>query len=310
MSAVPEVSVVMGVCNGGPTLAETLSSVLGQQGVTFEFIVVDDGSSDGTAALLDDFAARDPRLRVLHQANAGLTASLRTGCALARGTFIARQDAGDVSLPGRLAAQCAFLHAHREAVMTCSAVAFVGPDDEPLYRVASPMSVLDDGLRQTTPAALRGPPHHGATLFRRDAYVRAGGYRAEFRVAQDIDLWLRLIELGSCLGTDEVHYRARLAAGSISSRRRDEQVRMLALGLACAQARANGESEQPLFSAAAREPRPPAASVTARERARFHYFVGSCLRAADPGRARSYFRKTLRDDPLHLRAWVQWMISR
>jgi len=85
----------MSVYNGGTALAATLDSVLAQEGVAFEFIVVDDGSTDGSGALLDDHAQRDERLRVIHQDNRGLTRALIRGCAAARGPFIARQDAGD-----------------------------------------------------------------------------------------------------------------------------------------------------------------------------------------------------------------------
>jgi len=105
----PEVSVVMGVYNGAEHLEQTLASILSQEGCDLEFIVVDDGSTDDTGSILDAWAAQDKRLRVIHQQNTGLTRALIRGCAEARGEFIARQDAGDVSLPGRLDAQFTYL---------------------------------------------------------------------------------------------------------------------------------------------------------------------------------------------------------
>jgi len=105
MSKAPDVSVVMSVHNGWPLLHRALSSVLAQEGCTFEFIVIDDGSTDGTAAILDHYAAKDTRLQILHQENVGLTMALRRGCSLATGEFIARQDAGDVSCQTRLMKQ-------------------------------------------------------------------------------------------------------------------------------------------------------------------------------------------------------------
>jgi len=131
MSA-PEVSVVMSVYNGAEHLETTLASILSQEGCEFEFIVVDDGSTDGTSRILDEWAARDSRLRIIHQQNTGLTRALIRGCAEARGEFIARQDAGDVSLPGRLAAQCACLRTHTDTVMVSSGACFRGPADEKL----------------------------------------------------------------------------------------------------------------------------------------------------------------------------------
>ena len=99
MSTNPEVSVVMSVYNGASNLAATMDSILSQEGVELEFIVVNDGSTDETGEILDDYARRDDRVRVIHQENTGLTRALIRGCAAATGEFIARQDAGDVSLP-------------------------------------------------------------------------------------------------------------------------------------------------------------------------------------------------------------------
>ena len=103
MSGDPLISVVMSVFNDARHIAATLDSVLSQEDADLEFIVIDDGSTDETGQILDGYAVRDPRLRVVHQENSGLTCSLIRGCALARGKYIARQDGGgDVSLPGRL----------------------------------------------------------------------------------------------------------------------------------------------------------------------------------------------------------------
>src|SRR5512141_2098427 len=88
----PLVSVVMGVRNGAASLAATVDSLTGQEGVDLEIVVINDGSSDATGALLAARAAADPRLRVLERPGRGLTRSLIEGCQLARGQFIARQD--------------------------------------------------------------------------------------------------------------------------------------------------------------------------------------------------------------------------
>jgi len=308
MNGVPEVSVVMSVYNGAEHLAETLDSVLNQQGCAFEFIVIDDGSTDASAQMLDDYAARDPRLRVMHQQNTGLTRALIRGCDMAKAEFIARQDAGDISLPGRLAAQVACIRAQAQAVMVACAVRFVGPGQEPLHCVVCSTEDLEMGLRQNDLNSLRGPPHHGATLFRKDAYVRAGGYRTQFSVAQDLDLWLRLAECGRCLGIPQVLYRASLAATSISNRRRHEQFSMAELALASRRLRMQGKSDESLLAQSTFAPTAMAA-VGSGERARFHYFIACCLRRDDPAAARKYYRRALRENPLHLRALLHWVLG-
>lgn len=308
----PEVSVVMSVYNGADALPRTLHSVLSQEGVDFEFIVIDDGSTDASGRILDEWAASHPRLRVIHQHNTGLTRALIRGCAEARGEFIARQDCGDVSLPGRLAAQVAVLRATPKAVMVACGAQFLGPRDEVLYTAITSEPELERGLANLNLQRLQGPPHHGATLFRREAYQKAGGYRAPFVVAQDIDLWLRLVEVGRCVGQETVGYAARVEVGGISHRRRDEQFHWGRVAIDCALARRAGHDDAALLEAAVQQA-PQRGSVTrpdpARERARFHYFVGSCLRSSDRQAARRYFRSAIQDSPWHVRAWFRYLLG-
>ena len=110
-AAIPEVSVVMAVFNGQDQLSITVDSILGQQNCDFEFIIVDDGSTDNTPGILARYARQDNRITVLSQPNQGLTKALIHGCNHATGDCIARQDCGDRSLPGRLFAQHQFLDA-------------------------------------------------------------------------------------------------------------------------------------------------------------------------------------------------------
>ncbi len=106
MTLPPTVSVVMSVFNSAGSLNRTLDSIMGQAGVEFEFIVVNDGSTDDSGEILDRRSELDSRLVVLHQENTGLTIALRRGCEIAKGRYIARQDAGgDVSFANRLSKQ-------------------------------------------------------------------------------------------------------------------------------------------------------------------------------------------------------------
>jgi glycosyltransferase involved in cell wall biosynthesis len=303
MTPAPDVSVVMSVFNGGEQLPETLDSVLAQEGCDYEFIVIDDGSTDDTPRLLNDCSRKNERLRVINQGNTGLTRALIRGCAEARGRYIARQDAGDISLPGRLAGQCSFLDSHPNAVMTACAMRLAGPGREPLQTVSKPMLTLDTGIRQLSLQAIRGP-HHGSTMFRTQVYRQVGGYRLPFVVAQDIDLWLRMSEYGQCIGMPELLYEARMQAGSISSRRRDEQFRLGSLAIDCAKLRRQGEDESKLLQSYVPSPLRKG-PVGRREMADFHYFIASCLRQHDPGAAKRYYRQALRDNPFHLKALLR-----
>ena len=210
-----------------------------------ELIVVDDGSTDGTADLLASYAKRDRRLRVVRQENAGLTAALVRGCAAARAEFIARHDAGDISHEDRLARQVAALEARPDAVMVACATRFIAPEGEPLHCVT-----FDDEKIAANLGDLDGRqhiPHHGSAMMRRRIYEKVGGYRTLFPVAQDYDLWTRLFEQGACLGLTQELYSARLMPGSISATRRglqEESSRVIAMA---ARSRREGGSEQPIL---------------------------------------------------------------
>lgn len=304
----PAVSVVMGVYNGANDLGRTLDSVLTQQGVDLEFIVVNDGSSDETSEILGQRAQEDLRLRVFHQPNRGLTAALVRGCEEARGEFIARQDAGgDLSLPGRFKSQTSVLRVHPDAILTTCATRYVAPDGDLLFDKCIEQEQLERGLRTLTISGVIGPSSHGSCLFRREAYFSVGGYRPAFTLAQDLDLWLRMIEIGRFVATDEVLYEACWMLGGLTSRLRPEQIRYAEIALEAAQYRRKGLPEpdlpEPQRSVAIR-------GATARgiELADFHYYIGSCVAKRDPGRARKHFWNAVKAHPLHFRAMLRSII--
>jgi glycosyltransferase involved in cell wall biosynthesis len=305
----PLVSVVMGVFNAEASLEESLQSLLTQTGVDIEVIVVNDGSRDGCGRLLDNWAARDGRLRVFHQENLGLTAALRRGCSVARGRFIARHDADDVSLPGRLEAQARYLERHPEIPLVSCWTRFVGPEDEELFVVASREAPAEARrrLRAQEVASIKGIVH-GSAMFRRAEYVRVGGYRDEFWLAQDLDLWLRLTdpEDAGVYVVPDILYITRFSPSSLSFSHTTEQVALAHIAVGLTRARHNGEDETALLAAAASHRRSPR---TRRVGAGGFYFMARCLFDRRDRRARRYFRLAIREDPLHIKAWLGWAAS-
>lgn len=295
----------MSVYNGGPQLRETLDSVLSQTGVSLEFVIVDDGSRDETAAFLAEAARQDPRVRVITQDNAGLTRALMVGCEAARAPLIARQDAGDLSLPGRLAAQVSLFAADPDLVMAACNTRFVGPAGEFLNDVVMTDAELGSGLAALGMDAVRGPPAGAAVMFRRDAYIAAGGFRAPFRVAQDLDLWMRLYELGRCRCAPVIGYVVELAPGAISSDRRDEQVASTEVILQCAAARRTRNAEAPLLEAFARRKFPKKQSsgrARRRTNSAFYYHIATRLIPHNCKAASHYLQLAVRLNPLNLKA--------
>lgn len=310
----PEISVVMGVHNGGEALAATVESVRSQQGVDLEFVVVDDGSTDGTAAVLGDFAARDARIRVLTQEHGGLTRALIRGCAAARGALVARQDAGDLSLPERLRLQRDLLLSDPKLVFVACGWETVGPGGELLERsIGEERAAATARLRVPDERTLGNPPHP-TVMFRRDAYEAVGGYRTQFAIGQDVDLWVRLAARGDLASVPRVLYQVRFSLDGISARRVVAQQAVRRLIVAAARAAARGESEDAVLSQAQSlgrgGPAGPAGSAgSARGRARAAYFVAACLRRNGNVRAAHYYREALRANPLHLKALAGWLLA-
>ena len=312
---VPEVSVVLGVRNGGTGLAASLESILAQREVDLELIVVDDGSTDDTPRLLAEISARDGRLRVVRQESRGLTAALIAGCAAARAPLIARQDAGDRSHPERLRRQVDSMNRFPQAALGACRTLCLGPVGELLFvqpskgEAAAPVSILaGDPL-----GVVAGPSSHGAAIFRADAYLAAGGYRAEFALGQDWDLWQRLGLEGEFVALSEPLYARTLGLESLSFAYRDEQLEFGRLSLEAARRRADGADESQVLAAAkalsASVARRTAARA-ARGRALGAYHVGEILRRRGDQRARRYLALAVRESPLSARAWIRFAQSR
>jgi glycosyltransferase involved in cell wall biosynthesis len=182
----PPVSELMSVRNGVPWVREAVQSMLGQTAGDLELIVIDDGSTDGTAALLATIA--DPRLRVERQAPTGLTPSLNRALGLARAPLVARLDADDVALPERLARQRAFLGAHPDVGLLGTGAREIDAAGREVRVVSPPED--DRAIRRAL--IRRNPFVHSSVMMRRSAVAEAGGYDERLPVAQDYDLWMRM----------------------------------------------------------------------------------------------------------------------
>jgi len=307
MSSLPDISVVMTVYNGADRLRETVESVLSQEAVSLEFIVIDDGSTDSSAIVLDNYACHDARVRVLHQVNQGLTRALITGCEAAKGKYIARQDAGDISLPNRLRLQKAVLDQHEDCVFVSCWTTMIGPRDEYLFahrgrrHASGPLRILSK--REEKWVVINMPTSHPSVMFRREAYVRAGGYRAAFYYAQDWDLWYRLAALGTFAMVAQYLYQARITPDSISSLRRDQQVAYARLAHKAITLRLAGHSDAAIVEEAERLlPRNPH-TIRRSDQGRAMYFIGKTLLDNNDPRARHYLLNAISLNPFLFSAW-------
>jgi glycosyltransferase involved in cell wall biosynthesis len=186
----PQISVVLPVYNGGVFLSKAIESILNQTYADFEFIIINDGSKDGSKELIDLYAAQDNRIIAVHQENAGLVASLNRGVALAKAPLIARMDADDIAFPERFAKQFAYLQQHPDVVVLGTSIRLIDENEKPIYDMRYPVRAKEvaKSMFRTNPMA------HPTVMMRTDIVREAGGYNPLYQYNEDYDLWLRLSE--------------------------------------------------------------------------------------------------------------------
>ncbi len=221
MLSPPLVSVVMAVCNGEEYVGEALDSILGQSFQDFECIVINDGSVDNTAGILQENARLDQRLFVFHQENQGLIAALNRGCRLARGKYIARMDADDVSAPDRFAMQVDFLDRHSMVAALGGAIKLINAKSELIGEHHYP---LDDRQIKEALGENNCSLAHPTVMMRKCAFDTTGGYRRSFLHAEDYDLWLRMAERFEFANLPDVLLYYRIHARQISTQHIRQQV--------------------------------------------------------------------------------------
>lgn len=213
-STAPSISIAMSVYNNAPYLAQAIRAILAQTHTDFEFLIVDDGSTDGSTAIIDDFARQDGRVRPIHQENRGLVASLNRLLHEARAPLVARMDGDDDCHPERLSRQYAFMQENPDhAVIGTQSISF----DDAGNRWASPeFPTTDAELRAAI--GTRNVMCHPSVVMRRDLVRAAGGYRRQFVHCEDRDLWLRLSEHSRLASLPDALTYYRRTPGQVSNR--------------------------------------------------------------------------------------------
>jgi glycosyltransferase involved in cell wall biosynthesis len=209
----PRISVLLPVYQAERYLEEAVESILAQSFDDFELIALDDGSTDASPRILGALADRDDRIRVRRSQHAGLVSQLNWGIAEARGEFIARMDADDVSHPERFHHQLAYLETHPD----CVAVGTGTDEVDPERRIIRALDIrpshheIESRLMQSDGGALI----HASALYRASALRSIDGYRKKFEYGEDIDLHLRLGEIGKLANLPESLYEYRQNFASV-----------------------------------------------------------------------------------------------
>jgi glycosyltransferase involved in cell wall biosynthesis len=242
-----KVSVVIPVHNGERYLAQAVESVLAQTHRDLELLIVDDGSTDGSRAVMERYARNDARIRVLSQERRGHVAAANRGLEEARCEWVARLDADDVFLPEKLERQLAFVRRHPDVRIAGTLGYFINHAGRIIGLVSTDGPFTRAEFERI---ARRGDPVffvHSTTLMHRETVLAAGGYREQFVQAEDVDLWLRMAEKGHLLlKMPEPLLLYRLHGESLTMKRNAEQKRCHRWVMACAEARGKGREEPSL----------------------------------------------------------------
>jgi len=221
----PAISVVLPAYNAAEHLSEAIESIRAQSFTDFELIVVDDGSIDATPRLLRDFAGQDKRIRIVSRPNTGIVGALNDGITAARADLIARMDADDIAVGWRFEKQFAYMQKHPECVLLGAQVVVIDPYGMALYQSQYPLD------HESIDAALMlgkgGTIRHPVAMMRREAIVKSGGYRKQYQWAEDVDLFLRLAEIGRIANLPDVLLQYRQHCGSVNRTRFQQQADLI-----------------------------------------------------------------------------------
>lgn len=207
MTDSPLVSVVMPAYNARRYVAEAIDSVLAQNFADFEFLIIDDGSTDGTGDLLQDYSGRDRRIRVINQPNSGVGAALNRGIEQSRGRYIARMDSDDACMPDRFEKQVDYLNRNPDCVLVGCRVLMIDQDGCPLFEMESVQTTHEQIDRLLMEA--RWSIVHPSVMMQTNVVRKVGGYNNDLVPVEDHDLFLRLAEVGKLANLPEILLKYR-----------------------------------------------------------------------------------------------------
>ena len=213
----PKVTVLMSVYNGEKYLREAIDSILGQTFTDFEFIIINDGSTDGTLEILESY--HDPRIVVVSQENRGLTKSLNKGLAMARGEYVARMDSDDISLANRLERQIYFMDRNPEVgVCGCWVKTDEGDNTCSIWKHPTESDVIESQLFFETVLV------HSSVIIRKKYLTEFNlQYNESFNEAQDYELWTRCVRFFLLQNIPEILLIYRIHKGQIGKKHADSQ---------------------------------------------------------------------------------------
>jgi len=220
----PSASVIMAVYNAERYLEEAIDSVLSQSFTDFELLLLNDGSTDNSLDILQGYTEKNARCKLYSFQNMGRAKVRNEGIKHAKGEILFIMDADDVCLPNRFQVQIDFLKENPDCVVVGSKVLLIDPEGSPLCELIDLFHSSEiDGAHMASKGEGSRLFHPSAAIIK-EAFWKVGGYRAEYPYAQDMDLFLRMAEIGKLANIPEVLLKYRQHLGSAGYQKRKEQI--------------------------------------------------------------------------------------
>ncbi|HMI78774.1 MAG TPA: glycosyltransferase [Ferruginibacter sp.] len=207
----PLITVLMPAYNAEKYIGAAIESVLNQTFHDFEFLIINDGSTDATKEIIDSFT--DPRIRLINQTNQGIAAALNIGLLNAKAHLVARFDADDICMRERLMLQYQFLSDHPDYIIVGADAEFIDMNGNYVYTRSLPAHTNEEIQELNLDQC---PFIHSAVLFRKAPIMLVGGYNANAYAFQDLLLWSKVIKQGKGYNLSQKLIQVRLSPGSIS----------------------------------------------------------------------------------------------
>lgn len=285
------VSVLMPVYNAERYVAEAVESILTQTFEDFEFIIIDDGSTDGSLAIIEAYARRDGRIRLISRENRGIIATRNELLSKCIGKYCAWLDNDDVALPERLSRQVEYMEENPHCVVVGSRILLTDKDGDSICEMVNLFN-----HDQIDNQHIKGIVQlfQTSTMMRREAIEKVGGYRDGYELAEDLDLYLRLAEYGQLINLPDVLTKHRQHLSSAGHSRIQSQLRAADAGIDSARLRRG----LPTLKRNNTDAIHPAATAD-------HYRKWSwwALSGGNVNTARKYAIAAVREQPFFIESW-------
>ena len=236
----PVVSVIMNVYNSQKYLEAAIKSIISQTYKNFEFIIIDDGSTDDSYKIINKWAKKDTRIIAKKQKNIGIPRTLNKAIKYAKGKYIARMDSDDISLPKRLQKEVKYLDNHPDISLVSSYIKIIDENDKIIGNFTP--ATADKEIKKTSIFSCQF--NHSASMYRKKDFLEIDGYNPKFRYAQDFELWFRFMENYNVANIPEYLVLWRKTSEQVSTNKKNEQEKYATL----AKKEAIKRGQYPLYS--------------------------------------------------------------